>query len=336
MARAQRRRFLIAASALLAAGRTLAQQPGRQYRVGVLLGGGQEGMRRYTAALSGQLARLGFIQNQNLLIDVSPTGAFTGSFQQEEALSAVRELLERGPDALFTCLTLATRAAQKATQTVPVVFAWVSDPMAAGLVRSYSHPGGNITGVSNRFGELLIKRLELARELVPGIKRIAVIGYGTLGGPMGYEIFVRPLRSAASRAGIELLEFVERPWVELVEQAAHEGAGAVIPVTVFAAEGDRLGGELVIGKARERRLPVIFAGAEMVEAGGLISYGTNLVDGIRRGADLLARVLQGTKPTDIPVDQTARFEMVLNLSAVKAIGLKIPASIMVRADRIID
>lgn len=314
----------------------MARQPGRQYRVGALFGGGQEGMRRYTAALSGRLSRLGFIQNRNLLIDVSPTGAFTGSFQQEEALSAVRKLLEHGPDALFTCLTLTTRAAQKATQRVPIVFAWVSDPIATGLVRSYSHPGGNSTGVTNRFGELLIKRLELARELVPGIRRIAVIGYGTLGGPMGYETFVRPLRSAASRAGIALLEFVERPWVELVEQAANKGASAVIPVTVFAAEGDRLGGELVIGKARERRLPVIFGGAEMVEAGGLMSYGTNIVDDLRRGADLLARVLRGARAADIPVDQAARFELVVNLSAAKAIGLKIPPSIIVRADRIIQ
>jgi ABC-type uncharacterized transport system substrate-binding protein len=334
MAQIRRRRFLIATSAVLAAGRAMAQQSGRRYRVGVLLGGGPEAMERYLSALSERLAALGFVRGRNLQIDVSPTGSITGIGEQD-ALYAVRKLLERHPDALFTCLTLGTRAAQEATQTVPIVFTWVPDPVAAGLVQSYAHPGGNITGVSNHVVELLIKRFELARELVPGIKRVAVAGWGTLGGA-SYEIYVRPLRSAAARAGIELLEVVERPWVELIDQAANQGAGAFIPVTVFAAEGNRFTGELVIEKARAHRLPVIFAGAEMVEAGGLISYGTNIVDDLRRGASLLAQVLGGAKPADIPVDQTARFELAVNLSAAKAIGLKIPQSIMLRADHVFE
>jgi len=289
-------------------------------------------MQRYLSAFSERLAVLGFVQGQNLHIDVSPVGPFTGA---NIARDVVPALLEKNPDALFTCLTSTAVAAAQVTRSVPIVFAWVQDPVAAGLVKSFAHPGGNVTGVTNRFAELLLKRLELARELVPELKRVALIGYGEAADAM-YEPSVQPLRRAAAQFGIEVLEFVTRPWVELYKQAADEGAGAVIPVGVFVPNGDRFSGELVIESAQKRHVPVIFAGVEMVEAGGLISYGTNIIDDLRRGADLLAKVLRGVKPSDIPVDQAARFELAVNLKTAKAIGITIPQSILVRADRVID
>jgi len=331
MGQVSRRQFLAAGSALLAAGRVLAQRSGRKYRIGVIFGGGVESMQRYLSAFSERLAGLGFVQGRNLDIDVSSRGGFTG----ELARDVVRSFLEKRPNALFTCLTSITQAAQEVTQSVPIVFAWVQDPVVAGLVKSYARPGGNITGVTNRFGELLLKRLELARELVPEIKRVAVIGYGEAGDAM-YEPSVRPLRLAASKFQIKLLEFVARPWLDLYHQAADEGADAVIPVGILVPNGDRFSGELVIESTRKRRVPVIFAGVEMVEAGGLISYGTNIVDDLRRGADLLAKVLRGVKPSDIPIDQAARFELAVNLKTAKAIGITIPQSILLRADRVIE
>lgn len=335
MSQIERRQFLIAAGGVLAApffARAQHRRDGRPFRVGVLFGAGGKSMQRYLSAFSERLARLGFVQGENLHIDVSPAGAFTGASVPRDV---VRTFLEKRPDAFFTCLTSITAAAAQVTQSVPIVFAWVPDPVAAGLVKSLAHPGGNVTGVTNRFAELLLKRLELARELVPDLKRVAFIGYGEIGDAM-YEPSVRPLRRAAAQFGIEVLEFVARPWVHLYQQAADEGAGAVIPVGVFVPYGDRFSGELVIESAQKRHVPVIFAGVEMVEAGGLISYGTNLIDDLRRGADLLAKVLRGVKPSDIPVDQAARFELAVNLKTAKASGITIPRSILLRADRVIE
>lgn len=332
MGKFSRRRFLAAGSAVLAAGRVLAQRSGRQYRIGVIFGGGVESMQHYLSAFSEHLATLGFVQGQNLRIDVSSQAGFTGGGPVREV---VRSFLEKRPDALFTCLTSITQVAQQVTQSVPIVFAWVQDPVAAGLVKSFSHPGGNITGVTNRFAELLLKRLELARELVPDLKRVAAIGYGEAYNAM-YEPSVRPLRRAASQFGIELLELVNRPWLELYQRAADEGADAVIPVGIFVPNGDRFSGELLIESFQLRHVPVIFAGAEMVEAGGLISYGTNIVDDLRRGANLLAKVLRGVKPDDIPVDQAARFELAVNLKTAEASGITIPQTILLRADRVIE
>lgn len=332
MGRVSRRRFLAAGGAVIAAGRVLAQRAERQYRIGVIFSGGVDSMQHYLSAFSERLAKLGFVQGRNLHIEASARGGFTGAHL---AKKVVQSFLENRPDALFTCLTSITVAAQQVTQSVPIVFAWVQDPVAAGLVKSLAHPGGNVTGVTNRFAELLLKRLELARDLVPSLQRVALIGYGEIGDAM-YEPSVRPLRRAASQFGIEVLEFVGRPWVDLYHQAADEGAGAVIPVGVFVPYGDRFSGELVIESAAKRHVPVIFAGVEMVEAGGLVSYGTNIIDDLRRGADLVAKVLRGAKPGDIPVDQASRFELAVNLKAAKASGIAIPQSILLRADRVIE
>ena len=334
MGQVGRRQFLIATGVVLTAPLISQAQPrrdGRPFRIGALFGAGGESMQRYLSAFSERLAVLGFVQGQNLHIDVRPAGIFSGGIARD----VVPALLKKNPDALFTCLTSIAVAAAQATQSVPIVFAWVQDPVAAGLVKSFAHPGGNVTGVTNRFAELLLKRLELARELVPELKRVALIGYGPAA-EATYEPSVQPLRRAAAQFGIEVLEFVERPWVDLYQQATDEGAGAVIPVGIFAPNGDRFSGELVIESAQKRHVPVIFAGVEMVEAGGLISYGTNIIDDLRRGADLLAKVLRGVKPRDIPVDQAARFELAVNLKTAKASGITIPRSILLRADRVIE
>lgn len=334
MGQVGRRQFLIATGVVFAApiiSQAQARREGRSFRIGALFGAGGESMQRYLSAFSERLAVLGFVQGQNLHIDVRQAGPFIGANLARDVVPA---LLKKHPDALFACLTSTAVAAARVTQSVPIVFAWVQDPVAAGLVKSFAHPGGNVTGVTNRFAELLLKRLELARELVPELKRVALIGYGRM--EATYEPSIQPLRRAAAQFGIEVLEFVERPWVELYEQAADEGAGAVIPVGIFVPNGDRFSGELVIESAHKRHVPVIFAGVEMVEAGGLISYGTNIIDDLQRGADLLAKVLRGVKPSDIPVDQAARFELAVNLKTAKASGITIPRSILLRADRVIE
>jgi len=298
------------------------------YRIGALFGGGAETAQRYRAAFVDRLASHGFVEGKNLEIRYGPpTPTFSDSEQFVTAILALE------PDAIFTCYTSATRGAQSATRTVPIVFSWVADPIVAKLVQSYAHPGGNITGVSTRWGELLVKRLELAHELLPNARRVAI----TWASGAQYERLAPPLRSTAKRLGIELIELgAPSGWEDSVARAANQGAEAVVPPVWFGIPGLREEGELMVRSALKHRMPVIFGGAEMVEAGGLVSYGTDVIVSLRRGADLLARVLRGERPADLPVDQTARFELVLNLRTAKAIGLKIPPSILLRADRVIE
>jgi putative ABC transport system substrate-binding protein len=323
-----RRLFLIAVGATLSDRLVRAQQPGRKYRVGVLLAGSAENAQRYRSSFVDRLASRGFIEGKNLEIRYGPaSAAFTGSEQFVSAILALK------PDAIFTSTTTVTQAAQSVTDTVPIVFTWVADPIIAKLVQSYAHPGGNITGVSDRFGDLLVKRLELAHELLPNAKRVAV----TWATGAQYERIAPPLRSAAKRLGIELIELGFPPgWEDSVARAASRGAEAVIPPVWFGIPNIREEGELIVRSALKHRMPVIFAGAEMVEAGGLVSYGTDHIDSLRRGADMLARVLRGERPEDLPVDQAVRFELVLNRKTAKTIGLNVPQSILLRADRVIE
>lgn len=278
-------------------------------------------MPTYRAALVERLATHGFVEPRNLHIEARPSHAGWSN--------AARELVALKPDALFTCTTIATQDAKGVAGTIPIVFTWVADPVVAKLVQSYARPGGNITGVSNRSAELLAKRLELAREMLPAAKRVAITG-------AGYPPYLLPLRRAAERLDIELVELPAYDWGASVAQAKAAGAAAIVPLIGFTIFGIGLSGEAVVKAALEHHIPVIFAGAEMVDAGGLISYGTNLVDDIRRAADILARVLKGADPATIPVDQAARFELTVNLKTAKAIGITIPQSILVRADRVIE
>jgi putative ABC transport system substrate-binding protein len=324
MARVGRRRFLIATSALLGAPIARAQQPGRRYRVGAMIGVGGKAMHTYLSVLKERLAAHGFVEGRNLRIDAR--GA-TEQFHEDR--DAVRELLAAKPDALFTCLSRVTQAALDATKTVPVVFVWVPDPVESGIVKDYARPGGNATGVTTRSAELLVKRLELVRELVPGVKRVAVHG------PMRDPSLLSPFRKAAADLGITLLGSATRLMgAATLDRLIGDGAEAILPLDLYALQP--VAATELIRLAAERRIPVIYGDAAAAENGGLISYGTNLVEDMRRGADMLARVLGGAKPAELPVDQAARFEMVVNLKTARALGLKVPQSVLLRADRVIE
>lgn len=320
-----RRTFLLVAGGLLVTP-VIAQESSRIYTVGVLFGGGEEPMAMYRAGLVERLAKHGFVEHRNLRLE-----ARTGGTGDDRA--RVRELVALKPDALMTCLTRGTLAAKEVAASIPIVFAWVADPVAAGFVQSYARPGGNISGVTSRYGELLIKRLELARELLPQARRIAVISDS----PGAYPPFAPRLQQAAAQLGVELMERnIFFDWGTSVEEVKAAGADALVPFQMFVATGMRMSGEAVVAASLKHRMPVIFSGVEMVEAGGLMSYGTNLVEDVRRAADILARVLKGANPATIPVDQASRFELVVNLKTAKALGLTIPRSILLRADRVIE
>lgn len=327
MRKVRRRQFLVAAGALLAAGPLHAQQPARTYRIGALLGGGRDTMQRYRAALVERLGTQGFVEGRNLEIDARGS---SGMFHEDREVA--REFVAAKRDAIFTCETGATQAAQAATKTIPIVFAWVADPVASGIVKSYASPGGNITGVTNRYAELFVKRLELLRELLPKAKRVAVLRYAAAS--LYRDVVAPSLRKAARQLEFELVE-IERPqWASAIEGAAKDGVDAVLPADIFV--GTRLSGEQVVEATNRLRLPTVFANSNMVEAGGLVSIGTNLENDIRRATDLLARVLKGAQAGRQPVDLATQFELVLNLKTARSIGLTVPQSVYLRAHRVIE
>lgn len=331
MQRTGRREFLLGAAALAAAPLARAQQAGRTYRVAAMLAGGNEANRIYRRALSGQLATHGFVEGRNLAIEARGAVAV---FHEDREL--VRELIAWRPDAILTCLTQVTLAAQAATRTLPIVFTWVVDAVASGIVKHNAKPGGNATGVTNRGAELGAKRLELVRELLPQARRVGVIGVTNPEDPV-YGVIAEPMRKAAGKFGITLLEIpLQGSWEGTFAAAERGGAQALLPFYPFASGGQLLSAGIVIDYALRRRLPIVFTEAEVVEWGGLMSYGTNLAEDVRRAADLLAAVLNGADPASLAVDQAARFELAINLRTARAMQMAVPQPLALRADRVIE
>lgn len=325
-----RRRFVSWMAGAIVVSQAHAQQPGRSYVVGALLGGNFEDRARYRSVLRERLATHGFVEGRNLRIEV---GAFAGH-GVGSGQEAARKLLDMGVNAIFSCFDGITRGALAATDSVPIIFAWVADPVLAGIVGNLARPGGNVTGVTSRASELSLKRFELALALVPGAKRVALIGVDYW--PY-YANSVRPLLvKAAARLRVGLIESTWRSGPVNIE-AAHK-AGAQVAVAPFGliVAGFRHTLAAWIAKSLELRLPVIYSNYDEVAAGGLMSYGTNLNEDLRRAADMLARVLKGERPGDLSVDQASRFELAVSLKTAKALDLAIPPSILLRADRVIE
>lgn len=317
-----------AASAAFAALPAIAQQPARRYRIGVITPFSRLASP-YHAALRGQLAKHGFVEDRNLTIEIrhSEPGP-------ESALAVAGQLVALKPDVIMAFSTQPASAAKAATSSIPIVFAWVADPVRSQLVRDLARPAGNVTGVTNRFFELAPKRIELLRELLPAAKRVAVVAayFDSI-----LEMAMQPAQSAAERLGLELIRVSGgMHWERVMPASAEARVQAAMVMTPFAVFGMTTSAALVVRGAMEQRLPAVYSDVESVELGGLLSYATNLSEDVRRGADLVARVLKGEKPASLPVDQASRFELGLNLKTARGLGLKIPQSILARADRVIE
>ncbi len=329
MGQVPRRQFLMAASALLASPLARAQQPGRQYVVGALISGGRVDWDLYRAALRERLASHGFVEGRNLRIEER-----LGS-GQNGATRATREFVAMKVDAIFACTTTTMIGVKAATKSVPVVFTWVTDPIGMGFVSDLARPGGNITGVASRDAELIQKRFELGVELAPGAKRIAVVRTNV--DRVFFSKVLRPLLvQAAERTGVGLLVLQSWDREKAIDAANKAGAKVVLTARDFIRSGFRNQLEPLIRRSLELRVALIVISPQEAEAGGLISYGSDSIDELQRAADMLAKVLKGAKPGDLPVDQASRFELVVNLKTAKALGLTIPPSIMLRADRVIE
>jgi putative ABC transport system substrate-binding protein len=322
MGRVRRRRFLIASGALIVAPLAVAQQPGRTYRIGVFFDAGSSEMPPHREAVRERLGRHGFVEGRNLqMIWRGSSGA------RNDDRETARELVAARPDAILAFSTAMTQAVQWATKSVPIVFTNVSDPIADGVVKDYARPGGNATGVSVRHRELLLKRMELLRELAPGATRAAIVTpYAT---DPSLEAALPFVRRAAIQLNFELIEVTHR----LVGQVEEKHAEAIV---VYSVQGARLTADYVIGLAAKLRIAAIFPDAESVARGGLASYGTDPLEDTRLGADQLARVLKGANPGELAVDQSSRFILAINLKTARALGITIPQAVLLRADEVIE
>ncbi len=306
-----------------------AQPPAKVSRIGVLFGGSASTNAHLAEALRQGLSAAGYEDGRSILIEFRYADGKVDRFPDLAA-----ELVRLKVDVIVAPTTPAALAAQKATATIPIITVSVADPVASGLVTSLGRPGGNVTGLTLLPGpEIIGKYLELLKEAVPKVSRVAVLwNPGTQAHPLLLKEAERPAR---------LLKLVLRP-VEArgpgeiegaFERAAREGAGAlvVLPDPSFFSERVR-----IAALAGKSGLPAMYGVREHVEAGGLMAYATSLPDLFRRAAVYVDKILKGAKPADLPVEQPTRFELVINLKTAKALGLTIPQSVLIRADEVIQ
>ncbi len=275
------------------------------------------------------LREQGYVEGTNITIE----SRFANN-QFDRLPGLARELIALPVDVLVTSVTQASLAAKESTKTIPIVMIGVSDPVASGLVSSLAHPGGNVTGTSGMFGEAAGKRLELLNEAVPGIRRVAV-----LWNPANRVFQLQVLReteAAARLLGIELrmleardLASIERVFASL--SAARVSGLDVLPDPTFGAHA-----RAIAALAEKSRLPSVGGGGAYAEAGGLMGYGASFHDLARNAGGYVARILKGAKPADLPVAQPTTFELVINMKTAARLGVTIPQSLKLRADRLIE
>jgi putative tryptophan/tyrosine transport system substrate-binding protein len=304
------------------------QEPGRAYRVGFLVPA-----PRHTPAVSALLDELrlnGFIEGQNLT--VIPDGFEAPNDHLTEVAVA---LVKAAPDAIVAGPDLPLRALQAATRSVPLI-GMSEDMVTEGLVTSLARPGGNITGISLLSPELDGKRQDILIEAVPGARRIAALADSNATPPH----HLQALQHAARSRGVELLVFGVGGSDEIISAIAAakaSGAGAVnfLATPLFSVPGTR-NNQIVMERIATVRLPAIFQWPETAEAGALAGYGPRFTNMYRQRARMLVKILRGAKPADIPVEQPARFELVINLKAARLIGHEVPAGLVLRADEVIE
>ena len=327
----QRRDFLIAAGVLLAAPfATAAQQAAKVARIGYL-SHNLALNRHLREAFRQGLRDLGYVEGRNVVIEFRDA---EGKAERLPALAA--ELVALKVDVIVTVSNTTALAAKQATRTVPIVFTAVADPVASGIVTSLARPGGNVTGLASLGSELVGKRLELLKQAVPGVSRVAVLWLpGALGERTDNDM--RTGADVASRALGVRLQFVEARSPEDFDRAfsdmtsARAGALTVLPSNMFLREHRRL-----VELAAKNRLPAVYSSREYVDAGGLMSYGANQVDLYRSAATYVDKILKGAKPSDLPVEQSSKFELVINLKTANALGLTISQSVLERANEVIQ
>ena len=304
-----------------------AQQLTKVPRIGYLGSGTlSAGAARIEAFRQG-LRELGYVEGKNIVIEYRHA---EGKVDRDAALAT--ELVRLKVAVIVTSGGLPTRAAKAATSTIPIIMTNDPDPVGTGVVASLARPGGNITGLSTFAPELSSKRLEILREVVPKLSRVAVLGTST---STSYALMSKEIDLAAKAFKVQLqnLDVLRPKDIGTAFRAASEGradAVLVLPGPILGAHRTE-----VVELAAKDRLPVMYHQSLYTEAGGLMYYGVNILDRDRRAATYVDKILKGAKPADLPVEQPTKFEFIINLNAAKQIGLTIPPNVLARADKVI-
>ena len=306
-----------------------AQETANKAHVGVLLLTPRAGAGgAYIEALRGGLRELGYVEGQNLLLEIRSA---EGRPDRLPRLAA--EILGTRPDVLVTAGSEAILTLKRATDVVPIVMATVMDPVALGITPSLAKPGGNLTGLAILSLELTSKRLQLLKEAFPRLSRVAVLWNPD---NPGNALVLKEVEIAAQALGLRWQGFaVQRP-DKLVE--AFEAVVGAQCNGILAIEDSVLFSHLsrIVESAARSRLPAMYAFRQFADAGGLMSYGPNTPDSFRRAAVYVHKILKGAKPADLPIEQPTKFELVINLKTAKALGLTIPQPLLLRADQVIQ
>jgi putative ABC transport system substrate-binding protein len=324
----KRREFITLSGAAIACPLSArAQQAGKLPTIGFLSAGAPSSMSQRVAAFVQRLRELGWIEGRTVAIEYRWV---EGRF--ERSAEIVAELVRLKVDLIVTHATPNVVAAKQATSVIPIVFAAVGDPVGNNLIASLSRPGGNVTGLSLQQTDLPGKRLELLREVVPNLRLLAILA--NVGSPNAV-LEMSEVQAAARTLGLEAvtLEIRRAEDIGPAFETLKGGPDALYVVFDALVNTHRI---RISTLALGARLSTIYGVREPVEAGGLMSYGPNLPDLFRRAADYVDKILRGTKPADIPVEQPTRFDLVINQTTAKALGLKIPESFLLRADEVIE
>jgi putative ABC transport system substrate-binding protein len=318
----------IAGSLLGAPLRAGAQPTARITRIGYLAPSLSTEALRLIEAFRQGLREHGYVEGQNIALELRSADGRADRFP---ALAA--ELVALKVDVIVAGATLAVLPAKQASTTIPIVFPVHTDPVGAGLVASLARPGGNVTGLSFSSEDLTGKRVQLLKEVVPGVSRIAVLWKSPNAAAM-VQLKAVEVAAQALAVSVQVLEVRDAQGLEAAFQAAttdHSGGLLIIddPFTFLLRKR-------IVELARESRLPAMYGPREFAVDGGLIAYGANLEDMFRRAATYVAKILQGAKPADLPVEQPTKFELVINLKTAKALALTIPQSLVTRADEVIQ
>ena len=303
------------------------QQPTRVSRVAILSDESASVGGKAQEPFAQGLQDLGWVKGQNVTFERRYADR-----KYEILPNLAAELVRLEPNVVFAVGTPAAQAAKNATEKIPIVFARSADPVGFGLVTSLSRPGGNLTGLSTLFRELAAKRLELLTTVIPGAKRVGVLWEPN--SPVS-GVF-KEIEGAARSVNLELVPAEVRdpddfaPALRAMQEARASAVIAVVGI-IFSEHRQRL-----LDLVAKARLPSMFPNREYVDAGGLMSYGPSSPDMYRRAAAYVDKILKGTKPADLPVEQPTRFELVINLKTATELGLKIPQSILLRADEVIE
>jgi putative ABC transport system substrate-binding protein len=309
-----------------------AQQPDRMRRIGVLMAFDENDARakKWLSRFNDELSQLGWTAARKPRMEVRWAGD-----NVDRMRAFAKELVDLHPDVILSFGTPVTAALQRETRTIPIVFAIVSDPVGEGFVASLSRPGGNITGFHNSEASIGGKWLELLKQVAPGVRRAAMIfnpdtapGHGKYYMP-DFEASGRSLKVEPIAAAVRSVADLEKVITDLGRQ----------PDSGFVAMADFflfINRETAISLAARNKVPAVYPWRDVVLAGGLLSYGPDLEDIVRRAAPYVDRILKGEKPAELPVQVPTKFEVAINVKTAKALGLEVPASILVSADQVIE